>query len=91
MPTEIEAMLRTLSDVIRQSLAEGRTLDDAVRLGELAVRREYAGERVYIARLPKAQHRHDLQALGTGEMSAIQAASAIGVCRRTIFNLRKGK
>jgi hypothetical protein len=91
MPKEIEAMLRTLTDVIRQSLADGRTLDEAVRLGELAVRREYAGERVYIARLPKAQHRHDLQALGTGEISPILAAHAIGVSRRTIFRLRKGQ
>lgn len=84
-------MLRTLADTIRQSLTEGHTIDDAVHLGELAVRREYAGERVYIARLPKAQHRHDLQSLGTVAHSPTRAAAILGLSRRTVFYLKKGK
>jgi len=84
-------MLRTLTDVIRRSLAEGHTIEEAVRLGELAVRREYPGERPYIARLPKMQHLHDLQSLGTGEISSKQAARALGVSCRTLFRLRKGQ
>lgn len=88
---EIEAMLRTLADTIRQSLSEGRTIDDAVRLGELTVRREYAGERVYIARFPKAQHQHDLQSLGTVGNSPTRAAAVLGVSRRTIFRIKKGQ
>lgn len=90
MPTEIDAMLRTLTSVIRRELANGKSIDDAVRVGELAVRREYAGERVYIARHPKAQHLHDLQAIGHDDVSPGTAARTLGVSIRTIYYLRKG-
>lgn len=77
-------MLHDLSSAIAKALAEGKTPLEAARIGEILVRREYAGERIYIARLPRAQHAYDMGTLGTAAATTRQAAQALGLSERQV-------
>ena len=77
-------MLHDLSSAIAKALAEGKTPTEAASIGEILVRREYAGERIYIARMPRAQHAYDMGTLGTAAATTRQAAQALGVSERQV-------
>lgn len=77
-------MLHDLSAIIAKAIAEGKTPREAARIGEILVRREYAGERIYIARLPRAQHAYDMGTLGAAAATTLQAAQALGLSDRQV-------
>lgn len=78
-------MLKTLTETIIKAIEDGQPVRTAVAYGELAVRREYAGERVYIPARNADLTRAILQSLGTTGASVNDRARVIGISRRTLY------
>jgi hypothetical protein len=81
----IDTMLRELET----ALAQGMTRDEARLRAEVAVRREYAGERVYVAALP-AQAR-SVQLAELGKRRQIDLALATGLTVRRVRQIQRGR
>jgi len=81
---EVEQMLLDLSNAIAQALAAGKTPREAARIGDVLIRRKYGGERLYIAKLPRAQHAYELGALWAEAATTRQAAQALGLSERQV-------
>ena len=81
---EVEQMLLDLSNAIAQALAAGKTPREAARIGDVLIRRKYRGERLYIAKLPRAQHAYELSAMGAEAATTRQAEQALCLSERQV-------
>lgn len=85
--TEVADMIDTMLRELERALSLGMTREEARLAAEVAVRTEYAGERVYVASLPKqrrAVHMARLEKRTTQEIVA-----ATGLSRQHVWRLRK--
>lgn len=80
-------LVQKISQAYDRALAAGESREGAQRSAFLEVSAEYAGERVYIAGLPKAQRARQLAKLNKQNTS--QAAAELGISRRRVQQLLK--
>lgn len=76
-----------LARELERALASGQDIVQARQAAEVAVRTEYAGERVYIAGLPKQRRAVQLAALNTQATREIVAIT--GMSRQHVWRLKK--
>jgi len=81
-------IIKFIRDEIERGLAAGRQIHDAATDAEVAVRRTFAGERIYIAGYPKQQRAVQIAKLNLKTTRELAAASGIPV--RTVRRLRSG-
>ena len=80
-------IIRKLALHLERALTQGMTRDEAVRQADVAIRAEYAGERVYIAGLPKQNRAVQIARL---EMrSTREIAVATGLTIRRVQQLKR--
>lgn len=72
---------------LEQALSQGLTRDQARQAAEIATRMQFAGERPYIAALPKARA---VQIARNNLISNREAATRTGLSIRRIQQLRRG-
>lgn len=89
--TEIAKMISTLVQSFLRATSDGKTPEEAARIAEFELRSEYAGERVYIAALPKERKIHQLRQLGTTTMSLREQSRELGIPYKTVTRLKRGK
>jgi DNA-directed RNA polymerase specialized sigma24 family protein len=82
-------MIRDMLESLEKALAQGMTRDEARQAAEIAVRQKYAGERVYVAALPK--QRRAVQIAKLTLRSSREIAAATGLPLRTVQRLRSGR
>jgi len=82
-------MIRDMLDELERALAQGLTRDEARRAAEVAVRQKYAGERVYVAALPK--QRRALQVARLNLRTSREISLVSGLPLRTVQRLRSGR
>lgn len=90
MTKEIDRMTEIINFIMTElarAQASGLSLDDARQATEIATRSRYAGERVYIAGLPKQRRAVQLAKL---EKQTTQKVVAItGLSRQHVWRLRR--
>lgn len=82
-------MIKDMLDELERALSQGMTRDEARRVTEVAVRQKYAGERVYIAALPK--QRRAVQLARLEKRTQVQISLATGLSVRQVRRIRNGK
>jgi hypothetical protein len=82
-------MIRDMLESLEKALAQGMTRDEARQAAEVAVRQKYAGERVYVAALPKQARAVQLARLE--KRTQVQMALSTGLSVRQIRRIRNGK
>lgn len=82
-------MITTFVQSFLRATKEGKPPDEAARIAEMTLRSEYAGERVYVAGLPKGRRIYQAQQLGTTTMSLAEKSRSIGVSIRHFRRLSK--
>jgi hypothetical protein len=82
-------IIKFIGDEIAKAMAGGASLEASLANAEMAVRRAYAGERVYIAIHPKAQRAQQIARLELRSTREIAAASGIPI--RTVRRLQSGR
>lgn len=88
---EIAQMISTLVQSFLRATSNGKTPEEAARIAEIELRSEYAGERVYIAALPKERKVHQLRELGTTTMSLREKSQALGIPYKTVTRLKRSQ
>lgn len=84
---DMTEIIRKLALHLERALTQGMTRDEAVRQADVAIRAEYAGERVYIAGLPKQNRAVQIARL---EMrSTREIAVATGLTIRRVQQLKR--
>lgn len=86
---EITQMIATLVQSFLRATSEGKPPEEAARIAEIELRAEYAGERVYIAALPRERKIHQLRQLGTTTMSLREQGQALGIPYKTVARLKR--
>jgi len=82
-------MIRDMLEALDAALAQGMTRAEARQAAEVAVRQKYAGERVYIAALPKQRRAWQVARLNL--RTSREIAAATGLPLRTVQRLRSGR
>lgn len=82
-------LVRKIAHEYHRALAEGQPPAEAERTAFLAVSAEHAGERVYIAGLPKAQRARQIAKLQ--QRATREVAAASGLPLRTVQRIMNGK
>lgn len=80
-------IINFLARAMEQALAQGLSAPDARRVAEVAVRVEFAGERVYVAALPK--QRRAVQLAKLEGRTTQQIVATTGMSRQHVWRLRK--
>lgn len=86
-------IVRRIAVEYRRAIEAGKTPEQAEHSAYLTVSQEYAGERVYIAGLKKAQRQRRLSELGSSGVagSTRELAAALGMSLRTVQRTRSGR
>jgi hypothetical protein len=82
-------IVRRISIEYRRAVESGETPEQAEKTAFLAVSAEFAGERVYVAGLPKAQRAKQIAKLQRQATREVMAAT--GMAERTVRRLLRGK
>lgn len=85
----IEMLVQKISHAYDRAIAAGESREEARRNVVLEISAEYAGERVYIPGLPKAQRARQLAKLN--KQTTREMAVASGLPLRTVQRLVNGK
>jgi hypothetical protein len=86
---DIDMLVHKISLAYDRALAAGESREDARRSAYLEVSAEFAGERIYIPGLPKAQRARQLAKLA--QQSTREVVAATGMPERTVRRLLRGK